>query len=269
MRASVRARCCAYAVLWSIFGAVAAPSSGMNVSPMVIELTSAGASSTARIQVLNVLAQPLPYEVRVYRIEFGPTGEIAETPADSDFVVFPPQGVVQPNERQMVRVQWVGGPLDSSRGYYVAIDQLPVPLDPSKIDKQKASVNVQVVYHMKVLVTIAPPGAEPKVSVESARPVMVAPPKVEGIAQPDAAPVPGIAVTVVNSGKRYAMMAGATWTIDGKGLDGKPLKVVLSKSDMGQILGAGYVPALNGRRTFDVPTGAAFANAPITVKFSD
>lgn len=241
----------------------------MNVSPMVIELGSTGARSTGRIQVLNVLNQPLPYEVRVTRIEFGPNGEIKETPADSDFVVFPPQGVLQRNERQMIRVQWLGGPLDSSRGYYVSVNQLPVPLDPSTIDKHKASVDVQLVYHMKVLVTVAPPGAAPKVAVESARPAMVAPPSVDGVVQPGAPKVPGVAVTVVNSGKRYAMMAGAAWTIEGTGVDGKPLKVVLSRDEMGKLLGAGYVPALNGRRTFQIPTGASFANAPINVKFSN
>ncbi len=236
---------------------------------MVVELASAGTRSTGRVEVINVLKQPLPYEVRVFRIDFGPNDQIVETPADSDFVVFPPQGLLQPSDRQMIRIQWVGGPLESSRGYYVSIDQLPVQLDPAKADKHKASVDVQLIYRMKVLVTVAPPGAAAKVAVESVRPVMVSPPKVQGIDAPDASPVPGVEVTVTNSGKRYAMMAGAAWTIQGKGIDGKPLKVVLSSNDMSRILGAGYVPALNGRRTFDVPTGVKFAAAPITVKFSN
>ena len=64
-------------------------------------------------------------------------------------------------------------------------------------------------------------------------------------------------------------VAGATWTIRGKGTDSKPIKIVLSSNDMGRLLGAGYVPALNGRRTFDIPTGVKFANAPISVKFSN
>lgn len=241
----------------------------MNVSPMVVELTATGARSTGRIQVLNVLKQPLPYEVRVYRLEFGPNDQLIETPADSDFLVFPPQGLLKTNERQMVRVQWVGGQLDSSRGYYVAIDQLPVPIDPAQVNKKKASVDVQIVYHMKVLVTVAPPGASPNVSVETAHPIMMAAPAVQGVSQPNAPPVPGIEVTVRNTGKRYAMMAGASWTIQGKGTDGKPLKVVLSTAEMGKLLGAGYVPALNGRRTFQIPTGAKFASAPISVKFSN
>lgn len=254
---------------FALFFAAAPPAIAMNVSPMVVELTSAGARSTGRIQVLNALTQPLPFEVRVYKINFAANGDIVETPGDSDFVVFPPQGLLQPNQRQMVRVQWVGGPLDSSRGYYISINQLPVPLDPSKADKSKASVEVQLVYHVKVLVTVAPPGAQPRIAIESVRPATVAPPKINGVARPGAAPVPGIAITIRNSGNRYAMMAGANWTIEGTGADGKPLKLVLTSSDMGKLLGAGYVPALNGRRTFEVPTGVKFADAPITVKFSN
>jgi fimbrial chaperone protein len=74
---------------------------------------------------------------------------------------------------------------------------------------------------------------------------------------------------VRNSGARHAMLAGVNWTIQGKGLDNKPLTVVLTKQQMGQILGAGYLPAINGRRTFELPTGTAFSSAPISVKFSD
>ena len=242
--------------------------SAMNVSPMVVELTSTGARSTARIQVLNVLKQDLPFEVRVYRIDLNDQGEVTEVPADGDFIVFPPQGALKFNQRQMVRVQWVGGAIDSSRGYYVAINQLPVALDQSKVVKTKAAVDVQLVYHMKVLVTVAPPGAAPKVAIESAKPTMIAMRSAAGVPSPTG-PVPGVAVTVRNSGKRYAMLAGVTWTIDGRGVDGKPLRVVVPAAKMGELLGAGYVPALTGRRTFEVPTDVPFGNGPITVKFSD
>lgn len=250
-----------------LFGSI--PAEAMNVSPMVIELASTGARSTGRIQVLNVIPQPLPFEVRVYRIDLDAMGEVKETPADADFIVFPPQGLIQHNQRQMIRLQWVGGALDSSRGYYVAINQLPVQLDPNKVDRKKAAVDVQVVYHMKVLVTVAPPGAAPKVAVESARPVMIAAKSAPGAAKSSEPPVPGVAVVVRNTGKRYAMLAGVNWLIEGKGLDNKPLRVAIPANKMGELLGAGYVPALNGRRVFEVPTGVRFADGPISVKFSD
>ena len=241
----------------------------MTVSPMAVELNSTGTGSTSRIQVLNVNKAPLPYEVRVFRIEIGENGDVVETPADADFIVFPPQGLLKQNQRQMVRLQWVGGKLDSSRGYYVAINQIPVVLDLANVDHTKRSVDVQIVYHMKVLATVAPPGAKPKITVERVGPVMIKPRAQPGVAAATTAPVPGISATITNTGKRYAMLAGVTWTIEGKGLDKKPLKVVVTSGEMGQLLGAGYLPALNGRRTFEVPTGVAFSNAPITIKFSN
>ena len=241
----------------------------MTVSPMAVELNSTGTGSTSRIQVLNVNKAPLPYEVRVFRIEIGENGDVVETPADADFIVYPPQGLLKQNQRQMVRLQWVGGKLDSSRGYYVAINQIPVVLDLANVDHTKRSVDVQIVYHMKVLATVAPPGAKPKITVERVGPVMIKPRAQPGVAAANTAPVPGISATITNTGKRYAMLAGVTWTIEGKGLDKKPLKVVVTSGEMGQLLGAGYLPALNGRRTFEVPTGVAFSNAPITIKFSN
>lgn len=262
------ARLWAHCAACALLIAVAGPVEAMNVSPMVVELTATGSRSTARIQVLNVLHQDLPYEVRVYRVEFNARGEMAEAPADADFIVFPPQGVLKFNQRQMVRLQWVGGAIDSSRAYYASINQLPVALDPAKVDRKKASVDVQMVYHMKVLVTVAPPGAAPKVSVESAQPAMITLRTQTG-APTAGGPVPGVVAVVRNSGKRYAMLAGVNWAISGKGVDNKPLRVVLTAGQMGEILGAGYVPALTGRRTFEIPTGVKFGNAPISIKFSD
>lgn len=264
----VRLALAGFAPFAATLGALQA--AAMAVSPMAVEMTSSGSGATARIEVRNADRPPLPFEVRVFRIEVDENSQVRETPADGEFLVFPPQGLVLTNQRQIVRVQWLGGQLDSSQAYYVAINQLPVQIDPASIDKTRRAVAVQVVYHLKVLATVSPPGAAPKVTVESARAIMIAPrPKPGEPPQAAAAPQPGVAVTVRNSGKRHAMMAGVKWTIQGKGLDNKPLSVELDSTVIGGVLGAGYLPALNGRRTFDIPTSTAFSNAPITVKFSD
>lgn len=230
---------------------------------MITEIMATGARSTTRIQVINTLPQALPYEVRVYRIDFDDAGNITEKPADEDFVVFPPQGVIQPGQRQMVRLQWIGGLLDSSRGYYVSINQVPVALVPSEASKTKPVVDVKVVYHMKVLATVSPKGAVPVVKVVDVKPAIVE------SDQPGGPPQPGIAVTATNTGKRYAFLAGTTWTIDGKDTQGKPVHLVMTPAKMGQLLGAGYLPALTGKRTFKIPTGVEFSNAPISVKFTN
>jgi fimbrial chaperone protein len=264
-----RVRLIAAALSLLLFGASAAQA--VRVSPMVVELTSVGTGSTARIEIQNANSNAMPFEIRVYRIDYDDGGVMHETPADSDFLVFPPQGILAKNGRQVIRVQWIGGNLGSSRGYYVSVNQLPVAVDSSASDGKSLGASVQVLYHIKVLATVAPPGSQPKIEVQGVKPVMIAaapPPGQPESAAPAGALEPGIEISVRNEGKRYALMAGSTWTIEGTGVDHQPLKVVLTRDDLSHLLGAGYVPALGGQRTFKVPTGKAFSNAPIKVKFS-
>ena len=260
------ARSCGVAAALLVWPAGA---SAMRVSPMVVELSTAGAGATARVEVQNINPTPMPFEARVFRLEFADDGKVTEVPADEDFLVFPPQGALKPGGRQVVRLQWVGGAVTSSRGYYLSINQIPVDLNQTAAP-DKLGAQVQLVYHIKVLTTVAPPGAQPRIQIESATPAMVPGVAVAGAPVNSEPPKqPGIAITVSNSGKRYALMAGTTWTIDGLGLDRKPQRVVLTRDDMSHILGAGYVAALNGRRTFLIPTGKPFAPGPIKVRFSD
>lgn len=236
----------------------------MRVSPMVAEMSDRGAGAVARIEVENLNSTNLPFETRITQIDYDDQGNMIETPADEDFLVFPPQGNLPPNARQVVRLQWVGKPLDASRGYYLSVKQLPVKLDP--LEDKATGAQVQIVYNMKALITVAPQGAQPKVELVSAAPTMVQKPKA-----PDGTGgemVPGIEVRVKNTGKRHAFMAGAKWTVEGTGEDGKPLVLDLSQDDLNRDIGVGYLAALKGDRTFKVPTPKAFAAAPIKIRFA-
>ncbi|MCJ8158072.1 molecular chaperone [Sphingomonas sp. LaA6.9] len=242
------------------------PAHAMRVSPMVAEMSSKGSGAVARIEVQNLNPTNLPFETRITRIDYDDKGNMTETPADGDFLVFPPQGVLPANARQVVRLQWVGaGDIPASRGYYMSVNQLPVALDPQA--PATAGAQVQIVYHMKALITVAPPGALPKVELVSATPTEIdPPPAADGAAA--GAKLPGVEVTVRNTGSRHAMMSGAKWTIEGRGIDGKPVTVELDQAALNRDIGVGYLAALNGQRTFRVPTGVAFGSGPITVRFA-
>jgi len=134
----------------------------MRVSPMVLEMTTTGSGAAARIELQNLNQTKLPYETHITQLNFAADGHVTETPADDNFLVFPPQGVLLGGARQVIRVQWVGPALDSSRAFYVSIDQLPIPLDPAKPGAPGAQL--QIVYHMKALVVVAPPNATPNVT---------------------------------------------------------------------------------------------------------
>ena len=255
----LRALAAALVLIWQPISAALA----MRVSPMVVEMSSRGSDAVARIEVQNVNPANLAFETRIYRMNFDANGKVVETPADDMFLVFPPQGVLPAGGRQVVRLQWVG-PADppTSDAFYVSFNQLPVVLEPAKSDTVAAQV--QVVYHMKALVVVAPPGAKPNVEAASVRPITY---------QPDASqsgsvakPGPGVEITLKNSGRRHAMMSAFGWRLEGTGVDGKPLRIDLSPEELNRAVGTGYVPAL-GQRTFKIPLVAPFGPQPIKLSF--
>ena len=246
----------------------------MRVSPMVSELTTTGAGSAARIEVGNVGSAALPFETVVTRMDIDANGNIVETPADDDFLVFPPQGVVPVGGRQVVRVQWVGEPdIKQSQAYYLWVRQLPVSTD-AEVPDAGGAVSVTVLYTMKALIVVAPPGAEPKVEIVSVRPGMVTPPAPEvdaslGEAPPPPPDEPGIEVVVVNAGNRYALMSGATWIVEGVTKTGEPFRRQYGSDEVSKTVGVGYLAPGGGRRTFKLPTGVELDPAkPVTLQFA-
>lgn len=256
--------------------AVAGAAWAMRVSPMVSELTTTGAGSAARIEVGNVGSAALPFETRITRMDIDTDGNVTETDADEDFLVFPPQGLVPVNGRQVVRVQWIGDPkIETSHAYYLWVRQLPIATDPTATPESGGAVSVQVLYTMKALIVVAPPGAEPKVEVVSVTPAMVSPPAPEidpslangqTIAPPPAEP--GIEVVVSNTGKRYALMSGATWIVEGTDTAGQPFRREYEGGEISKTVGVGYLAPGGGKRTFKLPTGTALDPAkPVTLRF--
>lgn len=267
-----------HAALWlAMLGLIPSSAAAMRVSPMVAELSTTGVGSAARIEVGNIGSEALPFETRITELSVGPDGEFVEVPADDNFLIFPPQGLVPVNGRQVVRVQWVGEPqLETSRAYYLWVRQLPVSTDVERpAVEDSVAVSVKVLYTMKALIVVAPPGARPEVEVVSATVVDIVPraPEVdpeltggEELASPE--PVPGVEVVVRNVGKRYALMSGATWILEGTGLDGQPLSLTLTSGDIGGSVGVGYLPP-DGTRTFQVPAATPFdPGQPVSVRFA-
>lgn len=243
--------------------ALTQPANALRVSPMVAEMEVSGGGSVARIEVQNINAGRLAFETRVYRINIDENGVTTEIAADDDFLIFPPQGVLPPGGRQVVRLQWVGeGDIPTSQAYYVSVEQLPVAFD--QVEEGELAAKVQVLYNLRALVVVSPPGATPDVSAET---VVAAnyqlPPEPGSEAEP--ATISGVRVTLKNEGRRHAMMSNFGWKLVGKDPEGNFLRVDLSPQELSQVVGTGYVPAL-GKRTFDLPI-PGFGDQPIELTF--
>ena len=250
------------AVLLASLGLLMAPAHAMRVSPMVIEMDSSGSGAVARIEVQNVNPGRLAFETRVYRLKFDNDGNITEEAADEDFLIFPPQGALSPGGRQVVRLQWVGQQeLPTSEAYYVAVEQLPVALEPT--GTETVGAQVQVLYNMRALVVVAPKGAKPDVEAKSASAARYQLPPAEGQTEPVV--VEGVRIVLKNEGRRHAMMSNFGWKLEGTDVDGNWLRVDLTPAELAQAVGTGYVPAL-GERSFDLPV-TGFGPGPIKLTF--
>lgn len=243
--------------------ALATPTFAMRVSPMVIEMESRGTDATARIEVQNINTGNLAFETRVFRMDIDADGVITETPADDDFLIFPPQGILPAGGRQVVRLQWLGAPEpDTSQAYYVSVEQLPVTLEPTTTDS--ANAQVQILYNMRALVVVAPPGATPDVKAANVAPVFYQPPALPGAAEQPPMQE-GVAITLRNGGRRHAMMSNFSWQLVGTNKEGKFLRVDLSPEELSRVIGTGFVPA-QGERVFRLPV-PGFGSGPIELSF--
>jgi fimbrial chaperone protein len=140
--------------------------SAMSVEPLLLDLTSAGKGMQQSFKVDNNSAAPLPVEIAVSRIEFGPNGEQTSARAGQEFLVYPPQAIIAAGASQVFRVQWIGEPdLAKSRSYRFDVSQVPV-----KLPKEKSGI--QIVLNFGVTVNVAPAQGKADIQVMGAAPVV-------------------------------------------------------------------------------------------------
>jgi fimbrial chaperone protein len=242
MRKPPRLAFCAVALLIL----TAAPAAATTVSPIQLEMTSAGPASRTQVTVTNSSQAPLALETSLQRMELGENGEEKLSKAGEEFLIFPPQALVPPGGTQVFRVQWVGEPrLSVSQSYRLALSQVPV-----KLPKNQAAV--QVVMGFGVLINVAPPQGVPELKLVGTG-IAVAKP---GKHNPT--------ITVENGTPVHALLQQATIK-----LSSGSWSQTLSPGEIGQKVGAGLVQP-GKRRKFtlpvDLPPGITSVQASIDFK---
>ncbi len=215
----------------------------MSVTPVVVEMASAGQQSRASLQVINNGAAPLPVEIEISRVELGPNGEQTLKRADADFRVFPAQAMVPPGATQVFRLQWAGEPdLAASQSYIFSVNQLPV-----KLSKPVSGVNI--VFNFATVVNVAPMRGERHLSLVSA-----------GVGR-DKAGRNRPAIVISNPGNIHARLSDATVTLQ-RGTWSRTLK----PDEIRQVVGVGLVQPRRQRRFLipvDLPSGGGQIAAKI------
>ena len=226
------------AVIVSCVGACAA-----TVSPVQIEMTSTGQASRAQITLQNPSASPMPVEIEVQRLTLDENGTVKTSKTGDEFLVLPPQILVQPGATQVFRVQWVGEPeLAKSQSYILTVKQIPV-----KPPLEKATV--LVVNAFGVIVNVAPPRGTPRLDLVSTGVIT----SKDGKRHPT--------LTLSNPSNVHALLSQSTIRVSSGSWS-----AVMFESDVQVKMGVGLVEP-GKRRKFvlpiDLPAGASTVQASV------
>ena len=220
------------------------------VSPVMVDLQTAGRAVVQNVSVTNTGAGPMPVEIATSALDPTPTGFATGKTSADDLLVVPPSALIPAGQTQTFRVQWIGDPdISSSKHYYVSVNQLPVKLP----EGQSA---VQIVYNFQVLVSVSSPGRKPALSIRS-----VVPTTAEG--------KPAVAVTVENSGQAHGYISQHRIKISETNARGEDVFTkTISGAEFQQLVGYGLV-ATGQTRTVTVPLDGAPAGGKFSAAMMD
>jgi P pilus assembly chaperone PapD len=242
----------AFAAILAASAAMIAPgmASAMTVQPVVIDLETAGRGMSEVIVVENTFEQTLPVEVTMQSLELTADG-VRPTGEDSgELAIFPPQATIEPGARQNFRVQYVGDPaLAQSKHYYVTVAQLPVQTN-------EGGSNIQLLYNFQVLVSVAPGGAKPEISIASA----------EIGRNEQGSPVP-VVVASNTSGAHGYLSRGRLEVIQRDAQGREVARQELTGAQFQQSLGYGLIGGSQTRR-ITLPEPLPAAEGTITAKYT-
>jgi len=237
----------------TMFCAAIAPvqvAQAMTVQPVVIDMQTAGRQMSSVITVENTFATPLPVELSVQELELTPDG-VKQTGVDpGDLMIFPPQALIEPGQTQTFRLQYVGDPaLAKSKHYYITVAQLPVKLP----EGQSA---IQILYNFQVLVSVAPAGIKPQITVQSAT------------VGKNAAGKPIPVLTVANDSTAHGYLANGRLRIVEKDAAGKQLFTKsLSGAEIQQSMGFGLIGGGQVRKV-SIPVELPSAEGSVEASFT-
>lgn len=233
-----------FAVLFGVLAAV--PAHALSVTPITIEMTSAGKGARAIITISNQTSEPTAIEPSFERIAIGQDGSVTrETVTGENFLLLPLQSLLQPGTSQTFRLQWVGPPdIPQSESYFITFNQLPV----SGVAKKQGLV---ILTGFSVAVNVSPLHAVPVIDLVSTD---VA--RTKGKAHP--------AITVQNPSACHALLKHATVTINADGTT-----FTLHGHNIEETFGNGLLQPWSKRRfvlPIDLPPNTDAVTASITYR---
>lgn len=189
-----------------------------SLSPMSVSFEPVGKEATHSFVVDNNGNEKLAIQITMAGRVIDATGAEKNPDADDEFVVYPSQLVLKPNEKRTVRVTWAGNVKpERELSYRIIAEQLPV--DTAKPDN-KNKIMIRMLLRYLGAVYITPKGATAKVVLSKAARVVEK-------------SLPKLALSIENTGTAHQIIKNAKLKIT---LPGKA-PVELNSDDLKPLLG--------------------------------
>ncbi len=131
-----------------------------SVQPMVYELEPIGSKSSIDLRIENTKNSPITYEINAVKITHDEYGNETQTSGENDFLIYPPQTLILPGKRQIIKVKYIGEPqLELSQTYRILANELPVNLSGGE------NSGVSVAMNFSTLCNVSPANSTPEISV--------------------------------------------------------------------------------------------------------
>ncbi len=142
------------------------PADAFRVTPLTLELSPSGRDSKKTFRVENDGNTPIAVQISVHKREMLFNGKDKMTPAEEDFIIYPPQLVLLPKRSQSVQVRWIGKVVPTSElSYRIISEQLPINLQ----KKKQTGAQIVILLRYEGTLYVAPKGVKPELVVVAAR----------------------------------------------------------------------------------------------------
>lgn len=131
---------------------------------MAVQFAQEGSKATQVFVLENNGSDKVPVQLEAVTRDIAVDGTEKRAKTE-EFIIYPEQVVLLPNEKRNIRVTWTGGKVESEKAFRLIASQLPLEFhdENSKTVKNNASLKFLIQYVASVYVT--PPNAAPKVKV--------------------------------------------------------------------------------------------------------
>ncbi|MDZ8186432.1 MAG: fimbria/pilus periplasmic chaperone [Nostoc sp. ChiSLP02] len=146
------------------------PALAFKLLPISRVFTPSGSGATQSYEIVNDGNESLAVEMSVVKRQMDITGTESYSDADDDFLIYPPQILLQAGEKQTVRVTWVGDPKPTLElAYRLVAQQVPIELQPNQANQTKPVGQVKVLMRYMGSLFIRPQNVQQKVVVDTVK----------------------------------------------------------------------------------------------------